>query len=159
MAINDPFQGAEPAYLGKKDSVYGGLDTFDNPGNALVRLTSDEVTSLCPITGQPDFLIVDVTYAPRQLCIESKSFKLLMHSLRDTAAFTESLAMELARTISKAVVPSWVRVDVSQKARGGVSIVAVAVLHRNGSENGREKDYVVGTPLSPVEPPPNLWRA
>lgn len=139
-------------YLGKKGVEYAGLDTFPNPGNAIIRMTSDEVTSNCPITGQPDYEVVDVTYAPRERCIESKSFKLYLHSLRNEAAFVETLAVDTAQRIAEAIDPQWVRVDVTQKARGGVSIVAVAVLHRNGDGN-----FLPGTPLTDVAPPRNYY--
>jgi len=136
----DPFQGAQPAYLGTKEQVFGGLDTFPAPAVDIVRMTSDEVTSMCPITGQPDFEVIDVTYAPRDLCIESKSWKMYLTSLRDTAAFVESLADEIAKKIMEEVKPMWVRVDVTQKARGGVSIVAVAM---RGDGRG---DILLGIP-------------
>lgn len=138
--------GEEFAYLGKKGVEFGGLDTFDRPtGVSLVRMTSDEVTSLCPITGQPDFEVVDLMYAPRQRCIESKALKLYLHSLRNTAGFTEALAGEIAATIAEACEPRWVRVDVTQKPRGGISIVGTSVLHRN-SEGG----YEVGEAFLPM---------
>lgn len=141
-----------PAYLGNKTAEYGGLDTFKDPGVAIVRMTSDEVTSMCPITGAPDFEVIDILYAPRNLCVESKALKLYFQSLRNTAAFVESLALEVAEEIARFAMPQWVRVDVTQKARGGVSIVAVAVLHRDGEGN-----YVKGRPMMEVTPPRNFY--
>lgn len=149
----DPGLG-EPAYLGKKETVFGGLDVFPNPGTALVRMTSDEVTSLCPITNQPDFEVVDITYAPRDQCIESKSLKLFLASLRNTAGFVESLACDIAALCAAAIDPQWVRVDVTQKARGGISIVATAVLHRDPNA---ESGFVKGSPMLDVAPPFNHY--
>lgn len=124
--------GAVPQYLGKKGVEFGGLDTFPTPkGISIVRMTSDEVTSLCPITGQPDFEVVDITYAPLDKCLESKSLKLYLHALRHTAAFIEALSAAIAGDIVRAIAPRWVRVATTQKARGGISIVAVAILERS----------------------------
>lgn len=140
------------AYLGTKEQVFGGLDTFPNPGVGLVRMTSDEVTSLCPITGQPDYEVVDVTYAPRERCIESKAWKMYLASLRNTAGFVEALSIEIANMVVGAIEPEWVRVDVTQKPRGGVSIVAVTILDRLASgyyprsfdEAGHPLNYYMG---------------
>lgn len=150
--MTNPFRGEEPAYLGKKGvQAFGGLDVFPNPGNSIVRMTSDEVTSLCPITGQPDFEVVDITYAPREQCIESKSLKLYFASLRDEGAFVEQLAVDTAHEVAKACEPEWVRVDVTQKSRGGISIVAVALLHRTAD------GMYVPAPLTFIEAPRNYY--
>lgn len=118
--------------LGKTGSTpTKDLETFPTPdGVSIVRMTSDEVTSNCPVTGQPDFEVVDIHYAPREKCIESKSLKLYFQALRDEAAFIEDLAAQIARDVSQAIDPAWVQVETTQKARGGISIVARATLLR-----------------------------
>jgi 7-cyano-7-deazaguanine reductase len=93
-----------------------------------VRFTSDELTSLCPLTGQPDFNTVEIDYAPNQLCIESKSLKLYLWSFRDKAAFVEQLAADIADEVQRAVEPLRVRVTITQHTRGGIVTEATAEL-------------------------------
>lgn len=152
--INRIDPGANFTALGNKGTEFQGLEVFPNPGNAIIRMTTDEVTSLCPITGQPDFEVVDITYTPREKCVESKSLKLFLYTLRNEGAFVEALAMQIALAIFKATEPYWVRVDVTQKPRGGVSIVGVAVLHRDAHA---PEGYQVGAPLVPTDPPFNHY--
>src|SRR4051794_7286620 len=66
-----------------------------------VRFTTDEVTSMCPVTGQPDISSVLIEYEPDQLCVESKSLKLYLWSFRDRAIFAEALAAEIATEIAQ----------------------------------------------------------
>jgi len=108
------------------------LETFAAPGSCTrVRFTSDELTSLCPITGQPDFSSIEIDYAPNELCIESKSLKLYLWSFRDRAVFAEALAAEIAAELDRSARPHHVRVTLTQRPRGGITIEAVA-------ERGRE---------------------
>lgn len=103
------------------------LDTFQKPeGVETVIMESDEVTSLCPVTGQPDWETVTIEYAPDQACIESKSLKLYLWSFREEGAFCEALASRIAHDVAAACQPSWVEVTVTQKPRGGVKLVAKA---------------------------------
>ena len=72
----------------------GLLDTFPNPRPERpyeVCFSTQEVTSLCPVTGQPDFYRLTITYIPEKRCIESKSLKLYLFSLRNTGLFAEDL--------------------------------------------------------------------
>lgn len=113
--------------LGNKVTEYSGLETFEKPANcSKVTLNSDEVTGLCPKTGQPDWYDVTVSYTPKDKCIESKTFKLLMHSLRNQAMFVETMAAYIFEEVKKYVEPDFLRVEIYQKPRGGVAIVAVA---------------------------------
>ena len=57
---------------------YAGLETFENPGVTRVEMTSDELTAVCPITGQPDMYVVTIEYSADRLCTESKSLKLYL---------------------------------------------------------------------------------
>ncbi|TCL60301.1 7-cyano-7-deazaguanine reductase [Hydrogenispora ethanolica] len=103
------------------------LETFPKPpGVQTVILESDEVTSLCPITGQPDWETVTIEFEPDQFCIESKSLKLYLWSFRQDGAFCEALAGQIAQDVYEACKPHWCRVTVSQKPRGGITIKAVA---------------------------------
>ncbi len=103
------------------------LETFPAPAHmAKVTLSSDEVTSLCPITGQPDWETVTIEYQPDQACIESKSLKLYLWSFREEGAFCEALAAQIASDVFTTARPLWCTVTVHQKARGGITITAVA---------------------------------
>jgi 7-cyano-7-deazaguanine reductase len=103
------------------------LETFAKPaGVTRVVMESDEFTSLCPVTGQPDWSTVIIEYAPRDLCIESKSLKLYLWSFRDEGAFCEALADRIADDVCVACQPAWCRATVVQKPRGGIKITSVA---------------------------------
>jgi 7-cyano-7-deazaguanine reductase len=91
---------------------------------AEVTLTSDEVTALCPITGQPDFYTIAITLRSGY-SIESKSLKLYFQTLRDKGIFCEDLAGQIKKDVL-ALVDCEVSVTVVQKARGGITIKAVA---------------------------------
>jgi 7-cyano-7-deazaguanine reductase len=105
-----------------------GLETFPNPGVSHVELTSDELTAVCPITGQPDLYVAAIEYTPDARCIESKSLKLYLARFRNEGAFCEALAVRIRDDVAAAleVEPSHVTVTLEQKARGGITIVATA---------------------------------
>ena len=107
---------------------YAGLETFENPGVAHVEMTSDELTAVCPITGQPDFYIATIDYEPAGLCLESKSLKLYLGRFRNEGAFAEALAVQIRDDVAAALeLPrEKVRVTLKQKARGGITITATA---------------------------------
>jgi 7-cyano-7-deazaguanine reductase len=103
------------------------IEVFEKPtGVEKVVLESDEFTSLCPVTGQPDFQKVIIEYAPNQFCIESKSLKLYLWSYREEGVFCEALASQIAHDVYAVCSPFWCNVTVIQKPRGGISITAKA---------------------------------
>jgi 7-cyano-7-deazaguanine reductase len=111
------------------------LETFAKPAGVIrVAMESDEVTSLCPVTGQPDWGTVIIEYAPSDLCIESKSLKLYLWSFREEGIFCEALADRIAADVFAACQPGWCRVTVVQKPRGGIKITSVA--EQGGSDGG-----------------------
>lgn len=91
-----------------------------------VRFRTDEVQSMCPVTGQPDLSSMVIEYRPHEHCVESKSLKLYLWSFRDRRVFCEALAAEVAGEIMRAAAPHDVRVVVTQQARGGIVTEAVA---------------------------------
>jgi 7-cyano-7-deazaguanine reductase len=107
-----------------------------------VRFTTDEVMSLCPVTGQPDLSSLAIEYQPDQRCVESKSLKLYLWSFRERKVFAEALAAEVAGEIMRAAEPHQVRVTLTQHARGGIVVEATAERHRGdagpagGTANG-----------------------
>jgi 7-cyano-7-deazaguanine reductase len=107
----------------------GHVECFPAPaGCTLVRFNTDEVTSICPVTGQPDFNTVLIEYEPDALCIESKSLKLYLWSFRDRGIFAEALAVEIAEEVMRAAKPRRVKVVVNQHVRGGIETEATAEL-------------------------------
>lgn len=97
------------------------VETFPAPaGCTRVVFTTDEVTSLCPVTGQPDISSVRIDYVPAQRCIESKSLKLFLWGFRDRAIFAEALAVAIADEVWSSAQPASVDVVVTQHIRGGI---------------------------------------
>ena len=107
---------------------YAGLETFPNPGVSVVEMTSDEVTAVCPITGQPDFYVASIEYSPDELCLESKSLKLYLQRFRNEEVYCETLAVRVRDDVAEALQLDSARVTVTleQKARGGITITATA---------------------------------
>jgi len=105
---------------------YAGLECFANPGVHSVELTSDELTALCPITGQPDLYRLTIAYRPEALCLESKSLKLYLSRFRNEGCFCEALAVRIRDEVALALALEADRVSISleQKARGGITITA-----------------------------------
>ena len=93
------------------------------PGMAyLVRFTCPEFTSICPLTGQPDFAHIVLDYVPDEWIVESKSLKLFLASFRNHGAFHEACTMEVARRVIEATAPRWLRIGAYWYPRGGIPI-------------------------------------
>jgi 7-cyano-7-deazaguanine reductase len=107
------------------------VETFPAPaGCTIVRFTTEELASMCPVTGQPDLSRVVIEYEPDQRCVESKSLKLYLWGFRDRAVFAEALAAEIAREILTTAQPHRVTVTLTQRPRGGITVETVAELRR-----------------------------
>jgi len=101
------------------------LDAVANPHPGqlyLVRFTCPEFTSLCPITGQPDFAHFVIDYAPDATIVESKSLKLFLASFRNHAAFHEDCTLQISRRLVAALAPRWLRIAGYWYPRGGIPI-------------------------------------
>lgn len=101
------------------------LETVDNPHAGtlyLVRFVCPEFTSLCPVTGQPDFAHLVIDYAPERKLIESKSLKLFLTSFRNHGAFHEDCTVTIAKRIVTAAKPKWLRIGGYWYPRGGIPI-------------------------------------
>ena len=107
---------------------YAGLETFANPGVKRVEFASDELTAVCPITGQPDLYAAQIEFEPDALCLESKSLKLYLNGFRNEGWFAEALAVRIRDDVAAALElsPARVQVTLVQKARGGITITAEA---------------------------------
>ena len=88
----------------------------------LARFTAPEFTSLCPVTGQPDFAHLVIDYAPGDWLIESKSLKLYLQSFRNHGAFHEDCTVAIGRKIEAVATPRWLRIGGYWYPRGGIPI-------------------------------------
>ncbi len=105
------------------------VEVFPAPASVtVVRFTTDEVASMCPVTQQPDLSRVVIEYGPAASCIESKSLKLYLWGFRDRDVFAEALAAEIATEVMNTARPHWVTVTLTQRPRGGIEVQAVAHL-------------------------------
>jgi len=101
------------------------LDRVPNPhvaDNYVVRFVQPEFTSLCPITGQPDFAHLVIDYIPDRWLVESKSLKLYFASFRNHGAFHEACTLDIAKMLTKRLSPRWLRIGGYWYPRGGMPI-------------------------------------
>ena len=101
------------------------LETVANPhpGTAyLVRFSCPEFTSLCPVTGQPDFAHLVIDYLPDRRLVESKSLKLYLAAFRNHGAFHEDCTVTIANRLVAAAAPDWLRIAGYWYPRGGIPI-------------------------------------
>lgn len=101
------------------------LETVPNPHlgtRYLVRFVAPEFTSLCPITGQPDFAHIVIDYVPDETLVESKSLKLFLGSFRNHGAFHEACTIGIAKRLVDALSPVWLRIGGYWYPRGGIPI-------------------------------------
>jgi 7-cyano-7-deazaguanine reductase len=101
------------------------LDRVPNPQadvKYLARFTFPEFTSICPVTGQPDFGHLVIDYVPDKWLVESKSLKLYLNSFRNHGAFHEDVTVTIARRIADLLKPRWLRIGGYFNPRGGMPI-------------------------------------
>jgi len=125
-------QTAKPAtrHLGKESPLpaspaEAALDYVPNPQpDALynVRLSAPEFTTLCPVTGQPDFAHLVIDYAPGETIVESKSFKLFLGSFRNHPGFHEDVTVGIGKRLAEEMHPVWLRIGGYWYPRGGIPI-------------------------------------
>jgi len=119
-----------PALLGRQvalparpeDAV---LDAVPNPHrdtDYLIRFVAPEFTSLCPVTGQPDFAHLVIDYVPAATIVESKSLKLYLGSFRNHAAFHEACTVGIGKDLLRVLAPKWLRIGGYWYPRGGIPI-------------------------------------
>lgn len=94
-----------------------------HPGTTyLVRFTAPEFTSLCPVTGQPDFAHLVIDYVPGDWLVESKSLKLYLGAFRNHGAFHEDCTLAIAKRLVETLSPPWLRIGGYWYPRGGIPI-------------------------------------
>jgi 7-cyano-7-deazaguanine reductase len=119
--------------LGKKAKIprtpqKAVLETFQNAHQGtdyVVRLSAPEFTTLCPITGQPDFASIVIDYVPSDRLVESKSLKLFLGSFRNYGAFHEDCTVYIHDRLKETMSPKFIRVTGIWNARGGIAIDVV----------------------------------
>lgn len=114
------------------------LETFPNPSphsQWVVGLDCLEFTSLCPLTGQPDFGTIHVHYVPEALCVESKSLKLYLTAFRNHGAFHEDCVNRIASDLAGVLSPRLLRVFGDFRPRGGIAIRPLALRQAEGLTN------------------------
>ena len=93
--------------------------------DAMVEFSTDELTAICPVTGQPDFYELNLRYRPGPRLLESKAMKLYLWSFRDRGMFAEDMAATLLDDLVAACDPVEMTVDLTQQVRGGLKIRTV----------------------------------
>lgn len=104
------------------------LDTFPNryqERDYVITFDSEDFTSLCPVTGQPDFAEISIRYIPGELCIETKSLKYYLHAFRNTQAFNEQIINDMLADFVAACKPKWMQIKGAFAARGGISLTTI----------------------------------
>ncbi len=123
---------AQPAFahLGRPSQIPEApdaktLDRAPNPqvdSNYVSRFTVPEFTSICPVTGQPDFAHLVIDYAPDRWLVESKSLKLYLWSFRNHGAFHEDCTVRIGKDLVGVIKPRWLRIGGYWFPRGGIPI-------------------------------------
>lgn len=117
-----------PAHLGRISSQpVSEVDRIPWQGSEItVTLTCTEFTSLCPVTHQPDFGELEISYGPKAFLAETKSVKLYLTQFRDQGVFNEVLVDTIAGDLNRQLEPRWIEVVGTFKSRGGISIRVTA---------------------------------
>ena len=105
------------------------LETFENPHpqrDYLIEHVANEFTSVCPVTGQPDFGRVLIQYVADARCVELKSLKLYLQSYRNEGIYYEDVTNRLLNDLSASVNPRWMQVTTEWTPRGGLQSTIVA---------------------------------
>jgi 7-cyano-7-deazaguanine reductase len=121
---------AEEPHLGRTSEIprspeEARLDRVPNPHpdtDYVARFTCPEFTSICPVTGQPDFGILVIDYVPEGWLVESKSLKLYLNSFRNHGAFHEDCTVGIGRRLVELLEPRWFRIGGYWYPRGGIPI-------------------------------------
>ncbi len=111
------------------------LETFPNPSPGRdyeIAFDCPEFTCVCPLTNQPDFATVRITYVPDKLCVELKSLKLYLWSYRDRGAFHEDVTNRILDDLVEAIRPRWMTVVGEFYVRGGIQTTVTATFPDDG---------------------------
>ncbi|MDF9828469.1 7-cyano-7-deazaguanine reductase [Ereboglobus sp. PH5-5] len=118
------------------------LETFPNPApvrDYVIEHTHHEFTSLCPMTGHPDFADITVRYVPDKVCVELKSLKLYFHAFRNEGSFFEAVTNTICDDLGRAMKPRSLTVVSRWKARGGFTSIVTAEWSAKGGRAKRPR--------------------
>lgn len=118
------------------------LETFPNPApqrDYVIAHTHHEFTSLCPMTGHPDFADITVRYTPEKTCVELKSLKLYFHAFRNEGIFFEAVTNKICDDLGDALQPRKLEIIASWKARGGFTSVTTAAWQPRAKAKAKAK--------------------
>lgn len=118
------------------------LETFPNPApqrDYVIAHTHHEFTSLCPMTGHPDFADITVRYTPEKTCVELKSLKLYFHAFRNEGIFFEAVTNKICDDLGDALQPRKLEIIASWKARGGFTSVTTAAWQPSDKARAKPK--------------------
>lgn len=121
-AVNKPLyekQGVDKSILEKFPSPFKVANPSGCSGT--VEITAPEFTSLCPLTGQPDFATIVVEYEPDEFCVESKAWKLYLGSFRHQGEFHEACVNRMCNDLVELLQPTWIKVTGKFTPRGGIA--------------------------------------
>ena len=105
-----------------EDAVLERVPNGQSDTNSVARFSCPEFTSICPVTGQPDFGHLVIDYVPGDWILESKSLKQFLASFRNHGAFHEDCTVMIARRIASVIEPRWIRIGGYWFPRGGIPI-------------------------------------
>lgn len=122
------------AHLGKQSEIQTDpdkviLDRIPKPNSDLLyscRFTIPEYSSLCPVTGQPDYALLIIDYVPDKYLVESKSLKLWMFSYRNVGHFHEAVTVSIGNRLNNELKPHWLRIAGFWNGRGGIAIDVIS---------------------------------
>jgi len=112
------------------------LETFPNPSpkrDYWIHLDCPDFTSLCPVTGQPDFARITIDYIPGKTCLETKALKFYLASFRNEPAFNEAVINRILDDLVRACRPRVLRIEGKFSPRGGLGLAVVAEHPRAGA--------------------------
>jgi 7-cyano-7-deazaguanine reductase len=128
------YDNPDPAILEWVPNAFGDSNKNPNQVVGTVHIEAPEFTSLCPITGQPDFGTIVIDYQPRHRCVESKSLKLYLGAFRQKGVFQENIVNTIANDLVTLLEPETLNVEGRFTARGGIELTPRASYQRNNSE-------------------------
>jgi len=133
-AVNKPLyekEGADKTVLERFHSPF----KISNPSacKGTLLITAPEFTSLCPLTGQPDFATIVLEYEPDDFCVESKSWKLYLTSFRNQGEFHESCVNRMCNDLIDLLQPKWIKVTGQFTPRGGIPFWPTAEWRKDGT--------------------------
>src|SRR2546429_8067820 len=135
VAVAKPKRAGQLTLLGRSEAKIPAsasearLETFPNPApnrNYWIHFETDDFTSVCPVTGQPDFARIDIDYVPDRVCVESKSLKFYLASYRNERAFNEAVRNRILDDFVKACSPREAIVTAQFSTPGGLALTVRA---------------------------------